>query len=65
MEDPTGDNLINRQANKVELRIFVIYEQNAYSWNDPSETGWKTTPKVRSVSIEYVDQNRVHYHADR
>ena len=42
-----------------------IYDTGAYVWNDPSAFGWKSTAVVRSVSIEYLQQNRVRMHIDR
>jgi hypothetical protein len=65
METPNADNLINLQAEKVECRIFVIYEQGAYQWNEPAALGWKFTPKINAFHIEYMTQNRVRRHIDR
>jgi len=44
--------------------MFVIFESGAYKWTDPAAIGWKSSPLVQSVSIEYVNQNRVRRHAD-
>ena len=57
-EVPDADNLINVQADKVEVRLVVIFEQNAYIWKDLSATGWKGTIKIPMFAIEYVNQNR-------
>jgi hypothetical protein len=64
MEDPNGDNLLNIQADRIELRVFVLYENGAYIWNDPTKIGWKSTPILQSLGLEYVNQNRVRRHID-
>lgn len=65
MEDPQGDNLVNLQADKVECRIFVIFEEGAFNWTDMSAVGWKQSPRLDSFGIEYVQQNRVRRHIDK
>jgi hypothetical protein len=65
METPQADNLINLQAEKVECRMFVIYEQGAYQWNEPAALGWKFSPKVNAFHIEHMTQNRTRRHVDR
>jgi hypothetical protein len=65
METPQADNLIELQAEKVECRLFVIYEQGAYQWNEPAELGWKFSPKINAFHIEYMTQNRTRRHIDR
>ena len=65
MEDSRADNLINLQADRIEVRIFMIYEDSAFNWEDPSAIGWKSTPQVQSFGIEYVQQNRTRRHVDR
>jgi hypothetical protein len=64
MEDPQGDNLLNLEADKVEVRLFVVYETNAYTWENAAEIGWKGTPRIESFSIEYTQQNQVRRHID-
>jgi hypothetical protein len=64
-EDPLGDNLIRLQADKVELRLFVVYEEGAFVWNDPSAVGWKGTPIVEQVGIEYLQNNRTHRNLEK
>jgi hypothetical protein len=67
-EDPDGDNLIGArglQANKIEVRVFMVYEEGAYRWDDASAIGWKSTPKIESFGIEYVQQNRTRRHVER
>jgi hypothetical protein len=65
MQMPNADNLINLQAEKVECRLFVIYESGAYQWNNPSALGWKFSPKINAFHIEYMTQNRTRRHIDR
>ena len=65
MEVPDGDNLILLQADKVEVRMLVIFEQGAFRWDDMSAAGWKGSPKIEVMGIEYVQQNRVLRHIDR
>jgi hypothetical protein len=65
MERKQGDNLLNLQANKIEVRVFVVYRTGAYQWSDPSVDGWKGSPIMQSFSIEYLQQNVVRRHIDR
>jgi hypothetical protein len=64
-EDPNGDNLIRLQADRIECRIFVIYEQGAFVWNDASVSGWKGTPKLESFNIEYQQNNRTYRNSEK
>ncbi|MFQ5845525.1 MAG: hypothetical protein ACE5JG_11120, partial [Planctomycetota bacterium] len=64
MEDPGGDNFVGAQADRIEIRVFVIYEDGAYEWTDPSAMGWKDKPVLQSLSLEYVQPNRVWRHLD-
>jgi hypothetical protein len=65
METPGADNLINLQAEKIEARLFVIYESGAYQWNNPTALGWKFSPKINAFHLEYMTQNRTRRHIDR
>ncbi|MHC4492978.1 MAG: hypothetical protein ACYTDU_15290, partial [Planctomycetota bacterium] len=65
MERKQGDNLLNLQANKIEVRVFVVYRTGAYQWNDPSVDGWKASPIMERFAIEYLQQNVVRRHVDR
>jgi len=64
MEDPQGDNLFNLQADKIEVRFFVVYESNAFTWENPAEIGWKSSPRIESASLEYAQQNLTRSHID-
>ena len=53
------------QAEKIEARLFVIYESGAYQWNNPTALGWKFSPKINAFHLEYMTQNRTRRHIDR
>ncbi|MFB3067207.1 MAG: hypothetical protein ACE10D_11925, partial [Planctomycetota bacterium] len=59
-----GDNFVGLQADRVEMRVFVIYRNGAYRWADPSARGWKTTPLLQQMALEYVQPNRIWRHVD-
>ena len=59
-----GDNIVGLQAERVEMRVFVIYRNGAYRWEDPSVRGWKTTPLLQQMALEYVQPNRIWRHVD-
>jgi len=69
MEQPGADNLlgINKgvQANIVEIRIYTIYKKGAWQWTEPRFNGWKKSPNIQGVGIEYVQQNVTRAHIDR
>jgi hypothetical protein len=65
MDNPRADNMIEVQADKVEVRFFTIYNPGAFNWDDPSVIGWKFTPRLEAFAIEYVQQNRTRRHVDR
>jgi hypothetical protein len=65
MERKQGDNLLNLQANKIEVRVFVVYRTGAFQWADPSVSGWKGSPIMQRFAIEYLQQNVVRRHIDR
>ncbi|MFQ5845826.1 MAG: hypothetical protein ACE5JG_12655, partial [Planctomycetota bacterium] len=52
MEDKRGDNFLGLQADRVEIRAFVIFENGAFDWNDPTAIGWKTTPILEGLNLE-------------
>jgi hypothetical protein len=65
MENPRADNMLEIQADKIEVRFFTVYNTGAFIWEDPSVIGWKFTPKIDAFAIEYVQQNRTRRHVDR
>jgi hypothetical protein len=69
MEQPAADNLLGIdkgvQADIIEIRIFTIYKKGAWQWTVPSANGWKQSPIIQGVGIEYVQQNSTRAHKDR
>ncbi|MFH1423256.1 MAG: hypothetical protein ABIH42_11170 [Planctomycetota bacterium] len=47
--DPEGDNEINVAGERVEVRVYLTYLEDAYRTD-----AWKKTPVIRSISLEYV-----------
>jgi len=56
---------VETEKDKVEARVFLIYEEGAFNWLDSSVVGWKDFIRVQSFAIEYLQQNQVHRHVDR
>jgi hypothetical protein len=54
---PDGDNLIGVMGKQVEIRVYMTYEQDAYLGD-----GWKDTPVIRSITLEYDQPHIVHHH---
>jgi hypothetical protein len=53
--DPTAINLLNVEADRIEVRMGVRYANGAYdSTAEFSPDYWKETPEIRSVKVEYV-----------
>jgi hypothetical protein len=55
--DPAGDNPIGVMGQRVEIRVYMTFLQDAYLNND-----WKSTPVIRSITLEYDQQCIVHHH---
>ncbi len=55
--DPDGENLIGVMGQRVEIRVYLTYAQDAYLSN-----AWKDTPIVRSITLEYDQPCIVHHH---
>jgi hypothetical protein len=55
--DPTEDNLIDVMGQRVEIRVYLTYEQDAYLTD-----AWKDTPIIRSITLQYDQQCIVHHH---
>lgn len=53
--DPTAINLLNVEADRIEVRIGVRFVKGAYdSLATVAPDHWKETPEIRGVKIEYV-----------
>jgi hypothetical protein len=55
--DPGEDNLIGVMGQRVEIRVYLTYVQDAYLTN-----AWKDTPVIRSITLEYDQPCIVHHH---
>jgi hypothetical protein len=47
--DPEGENPINVAGDSIEVRVYLTYLEGAYKTD-----AWKSTPEVRSITVEYV-----------
>jgi hypothetical protein len=55
LDDPTAINLLNVEADRIEVRIGVRFEAGAYDrLADVAPDSWKETPAIRKVTVEYV-----------
>ncbi len=54
---PDGDNLIGVMGKQVEIRVYMTYQKDAYLGD-----GWKDTPVIRSITLEYDQPHIVHHH---
>ena len=53
--DPSAINLLNVEADRIEVRIGMRFEAGAYDrLADVTPDSWKETPAIRKVSVEYV-----------
>lgn len=53
--DPKAENLLNIEADRVEVRIHVRFAQGAYDrFADVAPNAWKETPWIKKVVVEYV-----------
>jgi hypothetical protein len=60
--DPKAINLLNVEADRVEVRLFVRYAAGAYDRFAPvAPDGWKQTPHVKKLVVEYVAPPQVLY----
>ena len=64
MDVPNGANIIGVQADRAEIRVFVTYMPGAYDWARPGAIGWKSTPRLEALHLEYVQPSRVWRHVD-
>ena len=55
--DPTGVNPVGVMGQRVEVRVYLTYVQDAYLGD-----AWKKTPIVRSITLEYDQPYVVHHH---
>jgi hypothetical protein len=59
--DPKAENLLNIEADRIEVRLGVRYARGAY---DPfglaiAPDSWKETPEIRRIVVEYVSPPQV------
>jgi hypothetical protein len=56
IDDPTALNLLNVEADRIEVRIGMRFEAGAYDRLAPdiAPDSWKETPAIRKVTVEYV-----------
>lgn len=55
--DPAADNLIGVMGARVEVRVYMTYQKDAYLTN-----AWKDTPVIRSITLEYDQPCIVHHY---
>ena len=73
-DTPEAANQLDFEANIAEFRVYFAYTPASYVAQDfddgealdqPAfENAWKTTPKLQSFSVEYVNRTRVRYQAE-
>jgi hypothetical protein len=60
IDDPTAINLLNVEADRIEVRIGMRFEEGAYNrLADVTPDSWKETPAIRKVTVEYVSPPQV------
>jgi hypothetical protein len=53
--DPNKINLLNVQSDRMECRVFFVFEAAAYDMvTSPASDAWKETPWLQSFRIEYL-----------
>jgi hypothetical protein len=73
-DTPEAANQLDLPANTAEFRVYFKYMPASYVAQDFEdgealdqpvfENTWKTTPKLQSFSVEYVNRTRVRYNAE-
>jgi hypothetical protein len=55
IDDPSAINLLNVEADRIEVRLGMRFEEGAYNRiADVAPDSWKETPAIRKVTVEYV-----------
>ncbi len=55
ISDPTAENLINVEADRIEVRLQVRFAQGAYDrFAEVAPDNWKQSPWIQDVTVEYV-----------
>lgn len=58
--DAKAENLMNVEADRIEVRMLIRYARGAYDRTvTPPPDSWKDTPEVRKVVVEYVAPSAV------
>ncbi|MAG57293.1 MAG: hypothetical protein CMJ83_13450 [Planctomycetes bacterium] len=52
-------NLINAAGDGVSVRVQFKFLQGAFNSTNMLEHAWKSTPELRSLNLQYLDQTRV------
>lgn len=60
ISDPAAENLLNVEADRVEVRLMVRFARGAYDREaTPRPNEWKETPWIQRVLVEYVAPSAV------
>ena len=58
--DPKAENLLNVEADRIEVRVGVRFDKGAYDRiAQIAPDSWKETPSIRKVVVEYVSPPQV------
>lgn len=61
-DDPHGENRLMIQADRIEIRFAFRYAGGAFEWDaDDPPDGWKASPWVKAVRVEYLAPSSVGY----
>lgn len=60
ISDPKAENLLNVEADRVEVRLMIRFARGAYDRGaSPRPNEWKQTPWIQRVLVEYVAPSSV------
>ena len=60
--DATAENLLNIEANRIEVRLMVRFNDGAYDrFAEVAPDFWKQTPWIQKVVVEFVSPPSVIY----
>lgn len=61
---PGKVNAMNRQGDRLDLRVFTQYAPGAFDPVDFASNGWKYAPVLRRMGVEYIQPTRVLRHEE-
>ena len=58
-QDRVTQNRIARQASRLEVRFYTVYQPGCLDLQAFTQHGWKTSARVEDVRVQYEGQSRI------